>query len=116
MTNKPGALASWTEDAKAMIDALVDHLKITESAIVQMAVRDYYQAVLGDHLTTLIPREENQYDVQTGGKTIATVCKKALKYVPDEMMKRFLTCGEYAGYTMILLSAAKAGVEITTYE
>ncbi|MCD4672215.1 MAG: hypothetical protein K8R77_06095 [Anaerolineaceae bacterium] len=115
MANENGLPVEITGDTRIQIEALVDHLQNTEPEVIQLAISELYQAELREKLTTLIPRENDQYDVQSGGTTIATVCSGALKYVPDEMMNRLLSCGEHAGFSMIVLSAAKAGAAITTY-
>lgn len=115
MSNKTSLPVKITGDTKEQVAALVDHLQITGPEVVELAISKFYQSELRKRLTRLIPREDNLYDVQLGHVTIATICSGALEYVPEPVMNRLLTCGEYAGFSMILLSVAKSGEEITTY-
>ena len=105
-----------SKTTKIQVQAIAEKLKRTENEVIELAISELYQAVLGDELTRLIPRENNYYDVQIGSNTFATVNSAALQYVPEDMKERMLTCGEDAGFSMILLSAAKAGHELIYYE
>jgi hypothetical protein len=115
MSNKTGLSIKITGNTKEQTAALVAHLQITELEVIKLAISKFYKSELRKRLTLLVPRENDLYDVQLGGTTIATVCSDALKYVPDTTMSRLLSCGEYAGFSMILLSVAKSGEEIITY-
>lgn len=102
-----------TTDRKAR--KLAEFLELPLEDVVALAVDDLYAHIMQLYGDRLIPREDNQYDIQHGGKTIATVHAEALTGLTPDVLASLLSDGEPGGLALILAAAVRNNQGITLY-
>ncbi len=100
---------------KAKLLKLAELLGMPQQDILDMAVTELYARVMEKEGSRLIPRENFMYDVQVGGKTVATIDEDALKGLPPAIISSMLEDGEPGGFALALMTAARNGHGFTLY-